>query len=233
MISHGTAIVEKPRSKARTFNSSLPLVNPETLFSRGVWVETLNFISDYLQAAMKINNLKKDVAVCFRDLYFAKNYEKFNLGEMGKNFSEIGFGCEEFVREHHGRDDEVGIYLSVDGEKKFILKKFRGDICFSAGNSVRGDDACVKKGMFRHAEVHWKTDVEGFMKFIEAVHRALAGSGEPQDCRVYMTVTLEHVAIDVGCHFHPILPESEMRLWKDHGPLMRKVTPSRFAISFF
>jgi hypothetical protein len=224
-------VKQKPPKPIKTFESSLPLVNPETLFSRGVWAETVNFVADYLQTALGVKKIQTDLTITFRDLYFAKDYEKFDFAEAEKNFSNIGFEPKGSMRENNDRDDEFGLTLPIE-QSFFHLKEFRGDICFSVGNCISVDDPHVKHGLFPHSPMVWKTDVTAFMNFVEAIEQTLTGRGQPVLCRAHMTVKMQRCEINIACHYNPIFRESYARIWKRLSYLQRVRAP-RFTISFF
>ncbi len=83
---------QKVLARLKNYKLRMPLVNPETLFSSGVWVDAFRFIHTYLKEAGKRKGYQPfdELNVEIRDLYFAKVYDKdFDFKKAKKNFSDI------------------------------------------------------------------------------------------------------------------------------------------------
>jgi hypothetical protein len=218
------------------FQSSLPLVNPETLFTRSSWVKTFDFISNYLSAAMGVKKIKEDVYVSIRDLYFCKLYApQIDIRNAEKHFSSF---AETTLRiaEPNDRDNELHVGIAKDGLQA-SLYEFHNAICFSVGSAVASNGLSIKEQDFTQSPVEWKTNVDDLVRFADGVEMSLAGQGHPEMCRAFMTVAMQHVQVDISCFFEPIFSEHEAQIMreicgKNSVKLHRKVIPPRFTITF-
>jgi hypothetical protein len=238
MAAHQAPISEPKPFK--TFQSTLPLVNTETLFSAGVWVETFNFIGDYLPAAMQVPKISEKMTLTVRDLYFSKACDTFDFNRAQRALEEF-CPVKTSVHEPNDRGYETGLRFQVpvcicNCYPKGVsphLYEYKGLICFNFGPFQHLEGEGVKRGHFQWDPLEWRTDIQTFMKFVSAVERSLLGPGYPDQCRAFFAIGLERASIEVEAFFHPLLHESKARIDGTLAQAMRKVMKPRFEIKFY
>lgn len=216
-------------SPAKVFESPLPLANPESLFSYGVWLEVLNFVADYLKNRKR--KMADNLQLLIHDLYFSKYYDQTkDFGKAEKLFSE--FWPTEFrIDEPHDRNDER--HLTIGQDKEMALYEFRGGVCFSVGGAVALDQNDVKQGRFPRKPIRWQLQVRQFLALVDIIEKVLSGRGTPHMCRVFMEVHIRHASIIIGCFYQLPFYETHAKIWGwDMARIYRKYLRPKFILSF-
>lgn len=170
----------------------LPLINPETVFSLGVWENILELIKQHL--CLSHFQVHPTFAMDFTvsDLYFAKVYSEFDFKRAKKLFSQIG--SVEY-REDDGRPS-----LSIK-EWNTRLYYYKDAVRFVVGSHEESNGVLIKSGRFSHEPICWHSAGKEFLQFVDITERALMGQGVPMVCRAFMKVELPHTRIDIQCFY--------------------------------
>lgn len=202
----------EPKS-AQIFQSRLPLINPETLFSYGTWLDIFQFIFGYCKTVRHIDQSMLDknhqLSVIFTDLYFSKVYRKEpNYESARKTLSKLG-EINSWVSEPNDRDSEP--HLKVE-ELNLGMYQFHNATCLSVGSSVGSNSHRWRLNRFRKEDiVRWDLSTEKFLEIVNAIESILAGQGSPFLCRGYFELRLKFAKIKVKAFYgdHTLWPSSE------------------------
>ena len=210
---------------SRTFRARLPLINPETLFSLGVWEDVFNFTFAYAKTTIGItpespNQLSDHpLTVNFAELYFAKVYENFNYESAAKELMTIG-----------GTSTVVNDDLFIKVEKLGLgLYDHKGSTCVSLNGAVALDGF---KKVSQRRPVKWNMTVEKFLEVAGVIETVLCGLGSPFQCRARFGVDLKFAEIEVRAFFadHTLWPD--VRKGGTHWRLAHPYVAPKFIVRF-
>lgn len=212
------------------FRPELPLINPETIFSVGVWTNILGLVEQYLRSINFEVHSTFFMDFKIKDLYFAKAYNHFDFERAKKILSKIT------SVEHNDEDDDFSLLMEEWGVRLYF---YRDAVRFAAGSHREIDGVLIKKGRFTHQRTRWNTTREEFLEFIDVMEKLLMNQGVPLECRVFMEVQIPHARIDIGYFYQmptiidfPVkadLPEEIKQFEKQR----LKIIPSKATITIF
>lgn len=211
---------------SRAFRARLPLVNPETLFSLGVWEDVLNFIFAYAKTTIGItpefpNQLSDHpLTVNLAELYFAKAYEDFNYKSAEKTLSVVS---------------RCSITMDSSDEPRLKVPDLGLDFYEYKGLTVvslKGAVALDSFGKEKRPPAKWKMNVGKFLEVVGAVETVLHKRGSPFQCRARFGVDLKFAEIDVRAFFadHTLWPD--LRKDGSRWRLAHPYVSPRFLIRF-
>lgn len=228
----GTASVEERVNKRTSlkpivFKSSLPLANPETIFTYGTWCAVLNFAANYLEEQRR--KFDKNLEITIRDLYFRKFYfEPFDFKRAEELFAKLG-QTEFCLYEPNDRDDERSLIIGEN--KEMQLYEFHKAVCFSVVGAVDNDGPAIKDGDFERKPTVWRMHGDKFLAWVNTLEQALMGQGQPMACRVFVEVKTGRVTIAVKCFYEEPFLETHAKIWKGLRGVYRKHIKSEFTIA--
>lgn len=230
-----TTVATKKRAESGLiFQSRLPLINPETLFSAGTWEDVFKFIFGYSKVVNHINqdvlNKNHQLSVTFTDLYFSKVYRKeFNYELAHKALSKLG-EVKSWVSESNDRDDEPNLKVEALNLKVY---QYHDATCVSVGSSVGSDSHRWKLNRFRKEDVvRWDMTIEKFLEIIDVAESILVGQGSPFLCRGYFELKTKFAKIKVKAFYgeHALWPDNDGK--DESGKLCWKLANDFFAPKF-
>jgi len=185
---HSQVMELKEKDHRIIFRPELPLINPETIFSRAIWENILELIDQYLKSIhfQVYPTFAMDFVV--RDLYFAKEYDEFDVKRAKKLFSLISTVEGEGLIKVHG-------FLIKEWYAR--LYYYRNAVRFAVDDHEESDETLVKSGYFKSKPIRWCTTRDEFLQFIDTTEKALMGQGKPIMCRAFMEVEIPHARIDI------------------------------------